>query len=103
MPGQSIMNGGQALRELDLRAGARFWFFNCCSMSHLALVKSWIRNVLACTIPGSQPWIIICTNYLMHGEFRKTIVAQLMIAPYGRIIIMHISSIVAAFPVMALG
>lgn len=74
-----------------------------CRIWHL--VKSWIRNVLACTIPGSQPWSVICTNYLMHGEFRKTIVAQLilMIAPYGRIIIMHISSIVAAFPVMALG
>jgi len=42
-------------------------------------------------------------NYLMRGEFRETTVAQLMIAPYGRIVIMHISIIVAAFPVMALG
>ena len=42
-------------------------------------------------------------NYLLRGEFRKTTVAQLMIAPYGRIAVMHISIIVAAFPVMALG
>lgn len=42
-------------------------------------------------------------NYLGKGEFRRTIPPQLMMAPYGRIVILHVAIIFGAFLILALG
>jgi len=44
-----------------------------------------------------------CVNYLGKGEYRRTVVPMLMIAPYGRIVVMHLAIIFGAFAIMALG
>lgn len=42
-------------------------------------------------------------NYLGKGEFRRTVPPQLMVAPYGRIVILHVAIIFGAFLILALG
>jgi hypothetical protein len=42
-------------------------------------------------------------NYLGKGEFRQTAVPLLMIAPYGRIVVLHIAILFGAFATMMLG
>lgn len=42
-------------------------------------------------------------NYLGKGEYRRTVPPQLMIAPYGRIVILHVAIIFGAFLILALG
>lgn len=43
------------------------------------------------------------SNYLGKGEYRRTVVPVLMIAPYGRIVVLHLAIIFGAFATMALG
>lgn len=42
-------------------------------------------------------------NYIGKGEYRRTATPMLMIAPYGRIVVLHIAIIFGAFAIMALG
>ena len=42
-------------------------------------------------------------NYLLRGEYRQTSESQLMMAPYGRVAVLHITIIAGGFAVMALG
>lgn len=42
-------------------------------------------------------------NYLGKGEFRRTAAAVLMIAPYGRVIVLHLAILFGGFVVEALG
>lgn len=41
-------------------------------------------------------------NYLLGGEFRRTDVTQLMMQPYGRIIVLHLTVLLGGFLMMAL-
>lgn len=43
------------------------------------------------------------TNYLGKGEYRRTAVPVLMMAPYGRIVVLHVAILFGAFATMALG
>lgn len=43
------------------------------------------------------------SNYLGRGEYRRVTVLQLMLQPYGRIVVMHIAILFGAFLIMALG
>ena len=42
-------------------------------------------------------------NFLLGGERDRLTVSQLMAAPYGRIVILHVTIIAGAFATMALG
>ncbi len=42
-------------------------------------------------------------NFIGKGEYRRTAAPMLMVAPYGRIVILHIAIIFGAFAIMALG
>ena len=42
-------------------------------------------------------------NYLGKGEYRQTVLPQLMIQPYGRIVVLHVALLFGAFLIMALG
>lgn len=42
-------------------------------------------------------------NYIGKGEYKKTVVPQLMGAPYPRIVVLHIAILFGAFLIMALG
>ena len=42
-------------------------------------------------------------NFIAGGEYRKTQAEELMMRPYGRIIVLHITIIIGAFLTMALG
>ena len=42
-------------------------------------------------------------NYLAGSEYRRTILPELMIKPYGRIVVLHIAILFGAFALMALG
>jgi len=42
-------------------------------------------------------------NYLGKGEFRRTAAPILMIAPYGRVVVLHVAILFGAFAVIALG
>ncbi len=42
-------------------------------------------------------------HYFIRGEFRRTTVPQLMFAPYGRIVVLHIAILGGAFAIQALG
>lgn len=43
------------------------------------------------------------TNYLGKGEYQRTAVPVLMMAPYGRIVVLHVAILFGAFAIMALG
>lgn len=43
------------------------------------------------------------SNFLWGGEFRRVTVPELMIRPYGRIVVLHIAIILGAIATMALG
>ena len=43
------------------------------------------------------------TNYLGKGEYQRTAVPVLMMAPYGRIVVLHVAILFGAFATMALG
>ena len=42
------------------------------------------------------------TNYIGRGEFRRVTVEQLMVAPYGRIVVLHLAILGGGFLIMAL-
>ena len=42
-------------------------------------------------------------NYLYRGEYRDRNMGMLMMAPYGRIVVMHVAILAAGLPVMLLG
>jgi Family of unknown function (DUF6498) len=42
-------------------------------------------------------------NYFYRGEFRRASLAQLMMKPYGRIIVLHVTLLLGGFGAMALG
>ena len=44
-----------------------------------------------------------CVNYLGKGEYRRTAAPILMIAPYGRIVVLHLAIIFGAFATILLG
>lgn len=43
------------------------------------------------------------TNFIGKGEYRRTAAPVLMIAPYGRIVVLHVAIILGAFAIMTLG
>lgn len=43
------------------------------------------------------------SNYLLGGEFRRTSLQQLMLRPYGRIVVLHVAILIGGFFVHALG
>lgn len=43
------------------------------------------------------------TNYIGKGEYKRTAVPFLMMAPYGRIVVLHVAILFGAFAIMALG
>lgn len=43
------------------------------------------------------------TNFLMAGEYRRTDAKALMIRPYGRIVVLHVTIIIGSFLYQALG
>ena len=42
-------------------------------------------------------------NYLGKGEYQRTVLPMLMMAPYGRIVILHLAMLFGAYAIMALG
>jgi hypothetical protein len=42
-------------------------------------------------------------NYLYRGEFRRARLAELMVKPYGRVIVLHVTVLIGGFAAMALG
>ena len=42
-------------------------------------------------------------NYLGNGEFRRVLLPELMVRPYGRIVILHVALLFGAFAITALG
>lgn len=42
-------------------------------------------------------------NFIGKGEYRRTAVPMLMMAPYGRIVVLHVAILFGAFAIMALG
>ena len=42
-------------------------------------------------------------NFIGKGEYRRTAVPMIMMAPYGRIVVLHIAILFGAFAIMALG
>ncbi|MEQ8847393.1 DUF6498-containing protein [Botrimarina sp.] len=43
------------------------------------------------------------TNYLGRGEYRRLTPPELMIAPYGRVVVLHVAIVLSGFFVMTLG
>ncbi len=43
------------------------------------------------------------SNYLAKGEYRRTLVPVIMMAPYGRIVVLHLAVLLGAFATMVLG
>jgi hypothetical protein len=43
------------------------------------------------------------SNYLYRGEFRRVRLQELMIAPYQRVVVLHVAIIFGGFAAMALG
>ena len=62
--------------------------------------SSAIWAVLALTASHLVSFIF---NFLIKGEYRRTVVPQLMFAPYGRIVVLHIAILGGAFAIQALG
>jgi hypothetical protein len=75
------IEGGRILVEKVLGGGG-FWFV-------LALLASHLFSFFV--------------NYIGKGEYRKTVVPQLMFTPYPRIVVLHLAILFGAFLVMALG
>jgi hypothetical protein len=72
-------------------------------ISHLigrAVAAGGFWAVLA--LAGSHLYSFV-SNYLGKGEFRRTAVPLLMMAPYGRIVVLHLAILFGAFAIMALG
>ncbi len=42
-------------------------------------------------------------HFLVRGEFRRTVVPQLMFAPYGRVVVLHVAILGGGFAIQALG
>jgi hypothetical protein len=47
--------------------------------------------------------ISFVANYVLGGEYRTTTAAALMLAPYGRVVVLHVVIIMGAFVIQALG
>lgn len=77
----SILDEGAELLERAIQVGG-FWAVLGLLVSHL---------------------FSFAVNYLGKGEFRRTAAPILMIAPYGRIIVLHIAILLGALVVMVLG
>ncbi len=43
------------------------------------------------------------TNYIGNGEYKTATLSELMVQPYGRVIILHLTILIGGFLVMALG
>jgi hypothetical protein len=56
--------------------------------------------VLALAVSHAVSFIV---NYIGKGEYKKTTLGQLMVQPYGRVIVLHITVLIGGFLVMALG
>ena len=71
------------------------------------------RNLVDQVVGGGGLWFVLAllashlfsysVNYIGKGEYRKTVVPQLMFAPYPRIVVLHLAILFGAFLVMALG
>lgn len=58
--------------------------------------------VAAVALTGSHLYSYVF-HFLLRGEFRRTTPNQLMISPYGRIVVLHIAIIFGAFFILQLG
>lgn len=74
-----------------------------------AIMSEWFKSLPS----SSAKWFVLAIvashlfsffyNYLGKGEFRRSSPADLMDAPYGRIVVLHLAIIFGAFAVTALG
>ncbi len=95
--------------EADIFSGGNTWPF---FFVFIELLIEVIRQVLAYA-PPEWLWafsalflshgVSFLVNFLLGGERDRLTVKQLMAAPYGRIVILHITIIAGAFATMALG
>jgi hypothetical protein len=95
--------------EADIFPGGNHWPF---FFVFIELLISVIRQVLAYA-PPEWLWafsalflshgVSFLVNFLLGREREQLTVKQLMAAPYGRIVILHITIIAGAFATMALG
>ena len=59
--------------------------------------------LLAVTLLAASHIFSFFGNFIAAGEYRKTQAADLMMRPYGRIVVLHITIIIGAFLTTALG
>lgn len=85
--GKSLLRGGSFLDELS-------------GLVHGALEAG---GVWAAAGLLASHLFSFLTNYLGKGEYRRTAVPILMMAPYGRIVVLHVAILFGAFATMALG
>ncbi len=95
--------------EADIFSGGNTWPF---FFVFIELLIEVIRQVLAYA-PPEWLWafsalflshgVSFLLNFLLGGERDRLTIKQLMAAPYGRIVILHITIIAGAFATMALG
>lgn len=71
-----------------------------CRQVLAAAPQAWLYAFAALMISHGASFVL---NFLLAGEREQSDVKQLMAAPYGRIVILHITIILGAFAVMALG
>ena len=95
--------------EADIFSGGNHWPF---FLVFVELLIDVIRQVLAYA-PPEWLWafsalfishgVSFLLNFLLGGERDRLGVSQLMAAPYGRIVILHVTIIAGAFATLALG
>lgn len=73
--------------------------------SFLDLVRAALAagGIWAVLVLGVSHFHSFIVNYLGKGEFRRTAAAALMIAPYGRVVVLHLAILFGGFVVEALG
>lgn len=79
--GDGPLAGGLALVSKVLEGGG-FWFVLVLLASHL---------------------FSYFVNFIGKGEYRKTVVPELMFAPYPRIMVLHVAILLGAFAILAVG
>jgi len=95
--------------EVDVMSGGNTWPF---FLVFVELLIDVVRQVLSYA-PPEWMWAFLAlfishgvsfiVNFLLAGERSRLSVSKLMAAPYGRIVILHVTIILGAFATMALG
>lgn len=71
----------------------------------IGLAAQVARSGLAVAVLGlfASHAVSFVTNVLQRGEGRLASVQQLMSQPYGRVVVLHVTLVLGAFPILALG